>query len=101
MPDVRPDPKPAGKKGKRTGSSKRRRLEAADLAGGRCEASAAPTCTGRGEQAHHKRTRAQGGTNEVANLLWVCPYCHEFIHRNPALSYERGWLTTTAAERLL
>lgn len=59
---------------------------------GRCEAAASPNCSGQGGHVHHRRLRSQGGTNELDNLLDVCVWCHSFIHGNPALSYERGWL---------
>jgi hypothetical protein len=41
---------------------------------------------------HHKLRRSQGGTNDLSNLLGVCLDDHEFLHANPAYSYEKGWL---------
>jgi hypothetical protein len=54
----------------------------------RCEACR----TGPVEHRHHRLRRSQGGTNELGNLMALCNDCHEFIHRNPALAYEWGWL---------
>ena len=59
--------------------------------GGRCEA-ATPDCTHRAEHLHHRLMRSQGGPDRAANLLHVCAACHRFIHDNPAMSYETGWL---------
>ena len=64
---------------------------------GRCEASAGPGCSGAAVHVHHRRRRAQGGTNDLANLLDVCAWCHDFIHAHPAVSYERGWLVLGAS----
>lgn len=59
---------------------------------GRCEARCAPSCAGRGAEAHHRRRRSQGGSDELENLLWVCAWCHTWIHEHPAVAYEKGWL---------
>lgn len=67
------------------------RRDTESRAGGRCEART-EKCTGRGCQAHHILRRGQGGPDELGNLLWVCNECHLFIHANPKLSFERGWL---------
>ncbi len=56
-----------------------------------CEART-PVCRGNGSQAHHLTRRSQGGANDVGNLLWVCLWCHEWIHRNPELARGRGLL---------
>jgi hypothetical protein len=61
---------------------------------GRCEANT-PACEPRehrGTQVHHRLRRAQGGGHELDNLLLVCDEAHEFIHQNPAASFEAGWL---------
>lgn len=42
---------------------------------------------------HHVVERAQGGLDHRENLLWICPYCHEEIHRGvegPALDRQRA-----------
>ena len=59
---------------------------------GKCEVVASVLCTGRGQDPHHRKTRSHGGGNELTNLYAVCRPCHDFIHRNPAISYEKGWL---------
>lgn len=41
---------------------------------------------------HHRKRRSQGGTNAMANLLGLCSDCHDEIHKNPAWSYELGYL---------
>lgn len=41
---------------------------------------------------HHRKLRSQGGTDEPVNLLDVTLNLHDWIHRNPAISYARGWL---------
>ena len=41
---------------------------------------------------HHIRRRTQGGDGSVGNCLGLCPAHHDYIHANPAESYDRGWL---------
>lgn len=73
------------------------RRDALERAGYRCEARA-PGCwtdvlgAGLEFHCHHKLRRAQGGGDELDNLLVVCPACHAYIHANPEASYEAGWL---------
>lgn len=70
-----------------------------DRVNGLCEADS-PVCPGRphrGDQAHHRRLRSQGGTDDPTNLLWVCTLAHDYIHRHPAESYDRGWLLRAEA----
>lgn len=74
----------------------RRQLKA--RARGQCEASCAPDCTGRGVHAHHVRMRSQGGTDDLANLKWVCRRCHDRIHAEPAEAYDLGLLERTSAD---
>ena len=38
------------------------------------------------EQVHHRRPLAQGGTNDLANLMPVCREHHEALHRAPVFS---------------
>lgn len=59
---------------------------------GRCEAEASPNCSGRATHVHHRRMRSQRGSNDLGNLLDVCAWCHAWIHANPRISYDRGWL---------
>lgn len=49
-------------------------------------------CPGRGTEAHHRRMRSQGGSDDMDNLLWVCGPAHRWIHANPEQSYRAGWL---------
>lgn len=58
--------------------------------GGRCEASWAPDCTGRGEVFHHILLRSQGGKGTADNGAHLCNPCHTHVHANPAQSYLRG-----------
>jgi hypothetical protein len=41
---------------------------------------------------HHRKRRSQGGSDDEVNIMLVTPEQHDWIHRHPALSYERGWL---------
>lgn len=69
---------------------------------GRCEA-ATPVCTGDGhEHTHHRLPRSASSVRNVHRhdpdvLLAVCRACHSFIHQNPDVAYEAGWLIRRAA----
>ena len=41
---------------------------------------------------HHRKLRSQGGSDEPANLLSVCAFCHEWIHHNVEDAHNMGWL---------
>lgn len=46
---------------------------------------------------HHRRPRGMGGsrdplTNRTANLVCLCPGCHDWIERHRADAYRDGWL---------
>lgn len=44
---------------------------------------------------HHRKLRRQASKAEkhtASNLIDVCEACHEWIHANPALAYEHGYL---------
>jgi hypothetical protein len=56
-----------------------------------CEA-ALQGCTGRASQRHHVLRRSRGGTDEAANTRDLCWHCHQWVHANPASSYELGLL---------
>lgn len=62
---------------------------------GRCEANT-PACPERehaGAHRHHiGRRRGVNGGHTADNLLNVCFDAHRFIHENPLISYEKGWL---------
>lgn len=79
----------------RPGLAQARRF-AAGRANGKCEVRA-PGCFVRGTQAHHILMRSQGGEDDPANLLWCCSNCHGYVHANPAVSYEHGWLKRRTA----
>lgn len=73
---------------------------------GRCEAGL-PGCLGAGTMTHHRQLRQAGGkrseaarqrSNRAANLLDVCPVCHDAIHARPAESYEAGLLLPQTAD---
>lgn len=68
------------------------REEVLARSGGYCEIDH-PMCLGRASHMHHILMRSHGGKHEASNLLHVCaPTGHDFIHANPALAYEQGWL---------
>jgi len=87
---------------KRSGPIKAKRKSEAGLAksrkivagrsGGRCEASIRGVCSGGAECVHHVLRRSQGGGHEPENLLHLCHRCHGWVHANPAVSMEKGWL---------
>jgi len=54
-------------------------------------------CDGRGRHLHHRKLRRHGN-HTAANGLHVCPICHDQIHANPAMSYERGLLVHSWAD---
>lgn len=62
---------------------------------GRCEANT-PACPEREHEGVHRhhigRRRGVNGGHTADNLLNVCDAGHRFIHANPAISYENGWL---------
>jgi hypothetical protein len=58
---------------------------------GLCEAKT-DVCTQMAVHVHHRKLRSQGGSNSLVNLIDVCFACHDWIHLNPAISYERGLL---------
>lgn len=54
-------------------------------------------------QIHHRRPRQMGGTrrpgtNYPANLLALCPTCHEQIESHRAVAYSMGWLLPQNAD---
>ena len=60
---------------------------------GRCEVGS-PVCWGQTDpsfiHAHHIAGR--GSHDPVGNGLGACPPCHSYIHANPAIAYEQGWM---------
>lgn len=67
---------------------------------GRCEARAFGGCTGTGEQAHHVLRRSQGGTDTPGNLLWLCAFCHGWVHEHPKAAEEKGLLRSRVPDEL-
>ena len=61
-----------------------------ERSGGRCEART-EVCAHIARHVHHRQLR-RFGDHSPANLLHVCLSCHNWIHANPARSYEAGWL---------
>lgn len=49
-------------------------------------------CTFTATEAHHRKLRSQGGSNDPVNGLAVCAPCHRYIHDHPQEAYERGWM---------
>jgi len=77
-------------------SARLRRYEQAravvfERANGYCEANT-PQCRGLMDQVHHRKGRDGDLVDDESLLLGVCWACHNHIHGNPALSYERGWM---------
>lgn len=65
---------------------------------GLCEVRVSDMCPGAGAQFHHRKRRSHGGDHTMANGLWVCMWCHDFIHRQPAVSYAMGWLVAAESD---
>ena len=53
---------------------------------------------------HHRLPRKMGGTRRgigtVKNCLYVCTYCHHYIHLHPGEAYLKGWLLRDTEENL-
>jgi hypothetical protein len=47
-------------------------------------------CPARATVVHHRKLRSQGGGNEWANLLPLCYWHHDAIHRQPAIAHAAG-----------
>ena len=54
-------------------------------------------CVGWPTDGHHILSRARGGPNEHWNYLAVCRHCHRFVHDNPKLAQEAGWMAKVGA----
>jgi hypothetical protein len=105
-PDVTPIPKPVKREKAprrnlprvgRKMTRDRDELEAVrpillERSGGKCEAQVAKLCTSVGQHAHHIQRRAQSGSNDPENLLWVCHFCHDWLHYNPQAAAELGMI---------
>ena len=62
-----------------------------ERSGGRCEIACSHDCDGYAQEwPHHRKRRAQGGSNALRNLLDVCFTGHVWIHRTlPRAEAER------------
>lgn len=58
---------------------------------GRCEART-EVCRGSAVVFHHVLGRGVGGKGRADNGLHLCDPCHKWVHANPKISYERGWM---------
>jgi hypothetical protein len=81
----------------RKGAARRRdydkvRKAVYERSGGRCEVNATWSCSGQCEQVHHKQGRIGDRLTDIDKMVGICHNCHEFIGRNPALAYDRGWM---------
>lgn len=65
-----------------------------ERSGGACEACRSPF----GTDWAHRKGRAQGGTWEPSNGLFLCRTCHSWCHANPALARERGLIVKGSRE---
>lgn len=63
-----------------------------ERAQGRCEALAAPGCSGACEQVHHLAGRGGADPHRLENLLGVCAACHLWIGANPQEATRLGLL---------
>ena len=64
-----------------------------------------PGCQGNAVHPHHRKRRSQGGTNDLRNLLHLCPNCHNWAHANVALSVSLGiivprWMPVSPVEEV-
>jgi len=65
----------------------------AERSGGWCEVRVAEVCVTRAVHAHHKRRADRPDDNHHEDrMLHCCFPCHHFLHLNPALAYQEGWL---------
>ena len=64
-----------------------RRAEVYRRCGGLCEG-----CGGalRGFDAHHRKLRSRGGTDEMDNVVALHRSCHEWVHANPHAATDLG-----------
>ena len=69
-----------------------------DRAEGKCEYMIPGPCVFQAQHLHHRKI--SGREHRVENLANICHACHDFVHANPALSYERGWLVRSMKDPL-
>ena len=52
---------------------------------------------GGGLHVHHLRRRSQGGTHDLENLVTLCAWHHDWLHRNVAEAERLGLLKRSVA----
>lgn len=57
-----------------------------------CEAGIPGTCTGRGEDIHHRKLRSQGGKHDLDTCVLLCHSCHMWAHQHTGDAYRMGLL---------
>ena len=67
------------------------RAEVLERSHGLCEIAHGPHVH-KADHLHHILMRSQGGKHDADNMIHVCHEWHTYIHANPAISYEEGWL---------
>jgi hypothetical protein len=98
--DLPPKPTmPRRSRGHRTPEALRAAL--VKRSGGWCEVQLVDVCTGRGIDPQHRVNQGSGGvhgealkaSDRLANLLFCCRSCHDWIHANPEASQREfvGW----------
>ena len=80
------------KQAKRNREYDKLRKQVYEESNGRCEVNATWSCSGMCEQVHHKQGRIGDRMLDRDKVVGICHNCHDFIGRNPALAYDRGWL---------
>lgn len=90
----------------RTTSSRRLRRPAMDgelrhavwvRAGGHCDLCGVGLPSDRWE-AHHRQLRSRGGPDSHANLACLCPFCHGWVHANPARATALGFMLPATSD---
>lgn len=69
------------------------RMQARLRSKGICEAGT-QVCTGSAAHMHHRKLR-RFKDHTLVNCLFVCSSCHQYIHANPLLSLQMGWLVNS------
>ena len=99
VPGLRSDPVASGgdpRPRRSTGISARVRRQVHARSKERCERCGRSVLFGGGE-VHHRRPRQMGGsrradTNQPANLVMLCDFCHHDIESHREDAYQDGWL---------
>lgn len=85
------------KEGERLRRYEKARAAVAERSGLTCEART-PDCDGALHQVHHRKGRDGELIDELDLLIGVCVSCHRYIHGNPTISYQRGWMVKRNGE---